>query len=100
MARVSTKYSNTEIVEYSTILIIEVGFGENTLTIKIKIREVKIYRYPRFSSNNPILLTKETKKEISVGYPLAKFWLFPSVSGTDTTLTKKKIEILLSGGTS
>ena len=24
-----------------------------------------------------------------MGEPLAKFWLFPSVSGTDTTLTKE-----------
>ena len=32
LARVSPKYPNTEIVEYSTILIIQIGFGENTLT--------------------------------------------------------------------
>ena len=36
MARVSPKYSSTEIVEYSTILIIEIGFGENTLSEKRK----------------------------------------------------------------
>ena len=32
MARVSSKYSNTEIVEYFTILIIEIGFGKNVIT--------------------------------------------------------------------
>ena len=32
LARVSRKYPNTEIVEYSKIMIIEIGFGKNTLT--------------------------------------------------------------------
>ena len=32
LVRVSSKYLNTEILEYSTILIIEIGFSENTLT--------------------------------------------------------------------
>ena len=36
LVRVSSKYSNTKIVEYSTILIIEIGFGENTLSEKNK----------------------------------------------------------------
>ena len=31
LERVSPKYLNTEIVEYHTIIIIEIGFGENTL---------------------------------------------------------------------
>ena len=85
-------------MEYSTILIIEIVFVENTLT---KTREVKIYPQPILSSDNLIPLTKETKKkEISVGETLEKFWLFPSVSGTDTTLTKeKKYKRELSGGT-
>ena len=61
MARVSSKYSNTKIVEYSTILIIEFGFGENTLTEK-NIRGVK-----RKSSGNPIPSTKV--KMISGGTP-------------------------------
>ena len=69
MVRMFSKYSNTEIVEYSTILIIEIGFGENTLTEKIKIREVKIYPHTRFSSDNLRMLTKETKKELSGGNP-------------------------------
>ena len=38
---------------------------------------------------NPFDQRNQTnKKEISVGETLAKFRLFPSVSGTDTTLTK------------
>ena len=41
LARVSPKYSNTEIVEYSTILIIEIVFGENTLPKFEKTREVR-----------------------------------------------------------
>ena len=36
LARVSSKYSNTEIVEYSKILSIEIGFGENTITKNLK----------------------------------------------------------------
>ena len=54
------------------------------------------------SGGNPILLTKENKKNkkgeekrSSVGEPLTNFWLFPSVSGTEII---KKDE--LSGGTS
>ena len=57
MARVFLKFSNTKIVEYSTILIIEFGFGGNTLTEK----EKKIRGMKRKYSGNPILLTKETK---------------------------------------
>ena len=37
--RVSPKYPNTEIVEYYTIMIIEIVFGDNTLSEKF--REVK-----------------------------------------------------------
>ena len=94
MARISPKYSKTEIVEYSTILIIEIGLAKHSNKIRIrkgknkKIREVKIYPYPSLSSGNPILFTKETelKIEISVGEPLAKFWLLSSVSGYVHTL--------------
>ena len=82
LSMVSSKYSNTETVEYSTIMIIEFGFGENTLSEKNKnIRGVK-----RKSIGNPILLTKEiknkSKKSSSVVEPLEKFPLFPSVSET------------------
>ena len=55
-----SKNSNTEIMEYLTILIIEIGFGENILSNKK--REVKNDPYPSLSSGNPILLTKKTKK--------------------------------------
>ena len=58
MAGVSLKGPNTEIVEYSIILIIEIGFGENTLTRIIKIREAKINPQPRFSSENLIPFSK------------------------------------------
>ena len=34
-----------------------------------------------------------------MGEPLAKFRLFPSVSGTDTTLTKENLKMDLSVGT-
>ena len=89
MARVSSKIPSTQIVEYSTILIIEIGFTEDILTKKNKkIREIKIYQHPSLSSGNLSPLIKETKKEISVGEPLAKFRFFLSVSVTDTTLTK------------
>ena len=51
LARVSSKYPNTEIVEYSIILIIEIMVGENTLT-KLKSQRneeenKKIYPHPR-----------------------------------------------------
>ena len=51
------KYPNSHIVEYFTILIIEIGFGENILTKKgrkIKNQRVKIYPHPNLSSGNPI----------------------------------------------
>ena len=82
MARVSPKYSNTEIMEYSTTLIIEIGFGENTLTRLKKIREAKIYPYPSLFNGNLILLNKGEEKKLkkrSVGEPLAKSQLFPLV---------------------
>ena len=65
MARVSPKYSNTEIMEFSTIPIIEIGFGKNSLTKKKgeNPREVKISPHPRLSSGNSITPTKETKKK-------------------------------------
>ena len=45
------------------------------------------------SGGNPILLTKGeiVKKRRSVGEPLAKFRLFPSVSGTEE-ITKKRFQ--------
>ena len=64
LARMSLKYSNTKIVEYSTILIIEIGFSENTKN-KIKTREAKIYPQPRLSSGNLNTLNKKTKKKIA-----------------------------------
>ena len=39
LARVSSKYENTETVEYSTILIIEIVFGENILTKSNKLQK-------------------------------------------------------------
>ena len=70
MDRVSPKYPNIEIVEYSTILIIEIEFDKNTLEKK-KPREMKIYPHSSLSSGHPILLTKETKKkELSGVTPL------------------------------
>ena len=87
MARVSSKYSNTEIVEYYTIIIIEYRFGENTLA------EKKMIGAKRKSSANPILLTKEIKnkrkKELKNGEPLVKLRLFPSVSGNEVIKTKR-----------
>ena len=84
MARVSSECSSTEIVEYSTILIIEFGFDKITLTEE---GNKNIKGAKRNSSGNPILLIKEIKskrkKGSSVGEPLAKFWLFPSVSETE-----------------
>ena len=56
LARMSLKYSNTKIVEYFKILIIEIGFGENTLTKKV--RKVKIYPHPILSTGNPITPNK------------------------------------------
>ena len=38
----------------------------------------------------PVVIKNKKKEKSSVGEPLAKFWLFPSVSRTDTTLTKEK----------
>ena len=70
LAWVSSKYSNTEIMEFLTILIIYIGFRENNLTKQI--REVKIYPHHRLSSGNLILLTKETKKRAQWGNPLQK----------------------------
>ena len=51
-----SKYPNPEIVESSTILIIEFGFGDITLTEKNRLSKRK-------SSGNPILSTKEIKNK-------------------------------------
>ena len=81
MAWVSSKYSITKIVEYSTILIIEVGFGENTITERKKDQwsEDKVDWQPDY-------INKRNKNQriiwISVVKALAKFQLFPSISGT------------------
>ena len=51
---------------------------------------MKIYPQPRLSSGNPILSTKETKKESSLGEAIAKSLVLPLVSETGTTLNKEK----------
>ena len=68
MARVSSKYSNNEIVEYSTILIIEFGFGKNTLTeernrIKDQRSEEEVYWQP--IPVNQVNQKQKGKKELS-----------------------------------
>ena len=50
---------------------------------------MKIYPHPSLPSGKPILSIKETRIDISVGEPLAKFRLFPSVSGTEEIEEKK-----------
>ena len=73
MARVSSKYSNTEILKYSTILIIEIGFGKNIITSKQKQGGGQRSEHPIFSSKNLIPLTKEHppyKKISQWGNPL------------------------------
>ena len=45
-------------MEYSTILIIDIGFGKNIL----KIKKDQISEHTSLSSGNPIPLTKETQK--------------------------------------
>ena len=110
LARVSPKYSSTEIVEYSTILIIEIGFGKNTLTQKksenwkyihtpaclvaTRIRQPNkpekraLWGKPLHNSGcylhlvEPIPLQRNKKKESSVGELLEKLWLLSSVSGS------------------
>ena len=68
LARVSSKYFSTEIVEYSTILKIEIGFDKNILTKKN--RYMKIYPHPSLFSGNPIHLIKAKKERARWGNPL------------------------------
>ena len=71
---VSSKYSNTKIVEYSMILIIDIMFGDNTLTkSKNQRREQKKIKYIHTPANIVATWSNWPKKKISVGEPLVKF---------------------------
>ena len=66
MSRVYPKYPNTKIVEYSTILIIDILFRKNTLlknqtNQRIEEENIKSFPHPSLSSGKPISLTEKLK---------------------------------------
>ena len=66
LSRVSLKYPNTEIVEYSTVMIIEIEFDENTLTKNKPPTDKWTYNHsPAFLVATQSRWPKKPKKDIS-----------------------------------